>query len=409
MNFSYQFFTAFRYFRSKKKHSGISLNTFISVAGVALGVMTLVTVLSVMSGFHHDLQTKILGVNAHIITMSYKGGISGYDAVGEKISHIPGVVSSDPFIYGQVMLRAGRRAQGVVVRGIDPKTAAGTMNILSRLREGQVSDLEHSDGLPGILLGRELLRNLGVFAGDEIDMISPLSKAGPLGMIPRMKKFRVAGYFEAGMYEYDSNLAFMNISDAQKFFEYGDSVTGLETRIADMDSAAATAQEIEDTLGVPYYTRDWMQMNRNLFSALKLEKIAMFIILTLIILVASFNIVSNLIMIVVEKGREIAIMKAMGATNRGIMNIFMIHGLVIGIAGTLAGITGGFILCQLLKTYRFISLPGDVYYLTYLPVRMSVFDFTTVPAAAVLITFLATLYPSWQAARLDPVEALRHE
>ena len=409
MNFPYHFFIALRYFRSKKKHSGISVNTIISIAGVALGVMTLITVLSVMSGFHEDLREKILGVNSHIVTLSYEGRIRDYGAVMEKINRVEGVVGSSPFIYGQVMLRSGDRAYGVVVRGIDPAVEKGTTDILENLKAGDVRDLYNESGPPGIILGRELLRNLGLFAGDEIEMVSPVSEIGPLGMIPKMKKFRVAGYFEAGMYEYDSSLAFINIREAQTFFNYWDSVTGIEVKTGNLYNAGETAAGIERALGPSYYAKDWMQMNRNLFSALKLEKIVMFIILTLIILVAAFNIISNLIMIVIEKGREIAILKAMGATRKGIMSIFMIHGLIIGASGTFAGVAGGYALCSLLKTYKFITLPGDVYYLNYLPVRMDLFDFIVVPAAAILISLLATIYPSWQASRLDPVEPLRYE
>ncbi len=409
MNLPYQFFIARRYFKSKKKHNGISVNTIISVAGVALGVMTLITVLAVMGGFHDDLQEKILGVNSHIVTLSYEGRVREYEGLMEKISKIEGVVGSAPFIYGQVMLRSGDRANGVVVRGIDPLIEAGTTDILKNLKSGSISGLNQEEGVPGIIIGRELLSSLGLFVGDVIEMVSPVSEVGPLGMIPKMKKFRVVGYFEAGMYEYDSSLAFINIRDAQSFFKYGKAVTGIEVKTDNIYNTGETANKIERMLGMPYYARDWIQMNKNLFSALKLEKIVMFIILTLIILVASFNIISNLIMIVMEKGREIAVMKAMGATKKGIMSIFMIHGLIIGIIGTLSGVIGGYLLCKLLKTYKFINLPGDVYYLDYLPVRIDMFDFLLVPAAAILISFLATVYPSWQAARLDPVEPLRYE
>lgn len=409
MGFPYHFFIARRYFRSKKKHSGISINTFISIAGVALGVMTLITVLSVMSGFHEDLQEKILGVNPHVIVMSYEGRVKEYESLRNELADMTGVVDSSPFIYGQAMLRYRERAQGVVVRGIDPDIGIGTTDILNNLKAGSIEYFRQENKMPGIIIGRELMRNLGLFMGDVLDIVSPVGEIGPLGMIPKMKKFRIVGYFEAGMFEYDSNLAFISMHEAQDFFKFNDSVTGIEVKLDDPYGAEAHAAQIELKLGPPYYVRDWIQMNRNLFSALKLEKLVMFIILTLIVLVASFNIISNLIMIVIEKGREIAIMKTMGATSRGIMSIFMIHGLIIGITGTSFGIIGGYALCQLLKKYQFINLPPDIYYLSYLPVRMNVADFIVVPAAALLITFLATLYPSWQAARLDPVEPLRYE
>jgi lipoprotein-releasing system permease protein len=409
MKLSYQFFIARRYFRSKKKHRGISINTLISTAGVALGVMTLIIVLSVMSGFHEDLQDKILGVNAHVVVMNYKGKMRDYRRIKEEIDSTEGVTDSAPFIYGQVMLRFGDRVQGVVVRGIDPVSGSKTIDILGKLEGGSIDRLKGGDGLPGIIVGKELLRRLGLFVGDTVDMVSPMGEIGPLGMMPEMKKFRIAGYFEAGMYEYDSSLAFIGLAEAQKFFKYGDSVSGIEVKLKDIYDADRISKNIQEMLGPPFYARDWMQMNRNLFSALKLEKIVMFIILTLIVLVASFNIISNLIMIVIEKGREIAILKAMGAKNRGVMLIFILHGLIIGVTGTVIGVAGGYVLCYLLKTYKFISLPGDVYYLSYLPVKMSLSDFVVVPSAAILITLIATAYPSWQAAKVDPVEPLRYE
>ncbi len=410
MHFPYHFFIALRYFRSKKRHRGISLNTFISVAGVVLGVMALIIVLSVMGGFHEDLQGKILGVNAHIAVLNYKGRIEGNELLRQKINRIQGVKHSSPFVYGQVMLGFADRAYGVVVRGIEPDIEADTTEIVKYIKEGSINSLkDRKNDIPGIIVGRELARNLGLFVGDEINMISPLGDIGPLGVMPKMKKFRLVGVFEVGMYEYDSNLALIHIHTAQDFFKLYNEVTGIEVKVDDVYSSEEIADKIETELGPPYYARDWIDMNRNLFAALKLEKIVMFIILILIVLVASFNIISNLIMIVMEKAREIAIMKAMGATSRGVMSIFMIHGLIIGVIGTVIGLAGGYTTCQLLKTYRFIHLPPDVYYLSYLPVRMSLFDFIVVPAAAIIICFLATLYPSWQAARMDPVEPLRYE
>ncbi len=409
MNLPYQLFISLRYLRTKKKQKGISVNTAISIAGVALGVMALIIVLSVMSGFQDDLQKKILGVNAHIVVLSYEGKLKGQAELREKIGRIKGIESSTPFVYGQAMLGSGAKGHGVVVRGIEPDIGIGMTDILKNIKGGSIDALKKDTGTPGIIIGRELLRNLGLFAGDEVNLISPFGIAGPLGMLPKIKKFKVAGFFEAGMYEYDSSLAYINIKDAQDFFNYQDSVTGIEIKVDDIYGTEKTGLAIENTLGVPYYTRDWKQMNKNLFAALKLEKIVMFIILVLIVLVASFNIISNLVMIVIEKSREIAILKAMGATSGGIMSIFMIHGLIIGIVGTIIGITGGYTACYLLKTYKFISLPADVYYLSYLPVKMNLPDFIAVASAAVFISFIATIYPSWQAAKLNPVEPLRYE
>jgi len=410
MNLPYQFFIALRYFKSKKRHRGISINTLISIAGVALGVAALIVVLSVMGGFHEDLQKKILGVNAHIVVLNYAGKIKDQKPLVEKINSIQGVRHSSPFIYSQVMLSFGNRAQGIIVRGIEPSLERGTTEILKYLKEGSIDNLKESNtGIPGIIVGRELSRSLGLFIGDEVKTISPAGDIGPLGVLPAMKRFKVVGIFEIGMYEYDLNLALINIRDAQGFFKFHDEITGIEVKVDDIYNSEKIAEKIEATLGPPYYARDWMEMNRNLFSALKLEKLVMFIILALIVIVASFNIISNLIMIVIEKAREIAILRAMGATSRGVMSIFMVHGLIIGIIGTILGLVGGYTICQLLKTYKFINLPPDIYYLSYLPVRMSLFDFIVVPVTAIIISFLATIYPAWQAARLNPVEPLRYE
>lgn len=405
----YQFFIAFRYLKSKKRHKGISLNTTISVGGVAVGVMALLVVLSVMSGFHGDLQRKILGVNAHVVMLSYRGAIPDYNGILEKFKEEKDVISSSPFVLGQVMASYGKRAHGVYLRGIDPSLEIKTTEISRYIKDGRLDNLRPEKGIAGIVIGKELSNNLGVFKGDIINIISPVGEIGPLGMLPKVKQFRVAAIFEVGMFEYDSNLVMTEIPPAQEFFGMGDAVTGIELKINDIYKAKAVRERLQKILGFPYYGRDWMQMNKNLFSALKLEKFAMFIILVLIILVASFNIVGTLIMNVIEKSREIAILKAMGATDRGIMTIFMLQGLFIGFAGTTIGIAGGYLLGYILNNYQIIKLPADVYYLSHLPVKMKLIDFVAVSVSAITISFLATIYPAWQAARLNPVEPLRYE
>ncbi|MFZ5905879.1 MAG: lipoprotein-releasing ABC transporter permease subunit [Nitrospirota bacterium] len=409
MNLPYQFFIALRYLRSKKKHKGISVNSLISVGGVAVGVMALLVVLSVMSGFHEDLQKKILGVNAHVVILSYQGSIPDYREVMDRLEGEKDIVSSSPFVLGQVMVSSGKRAHGVFLRGIAPETEVHTTELTRHMKEGSIENLSTEGDMPGIIIGREMSGSLGVFQGDVINVLSPVGKIGPLGMLPKIRQFKVVGIFEVGMFEYDSNLVLTNLSAAQDFFDMKDEVTGIQLKLDDIYTAATVREQLEDKYSFPLHVRDWMQMNKNLFSALKLEKFAMFVILILIILVASFNIVSNLIMNVIEKKREIAILKAMGATDRGIMAIFMLQGLVIGLVGTILGVAGGYLLSYILNTYQIIKLPADVYYLSHLPVKMNFSDFMTVSLSALIISFLATIYPAWQAARLNPVEPLRYE
>jgi len=406
---SYRTFIAIRYLKTKKRQKGISFNTLISLGGVAVGVMALLVVLSVMSGFHEDLQKKILGVNAHIVIVSYRGIMPEYRDVIEKVERDRDVLSSAPFVMGQVMVSSGKRAQGVFLRGVEPASELRTTEIGRFLKEGGMDALKAEKGVPGIIIGKELASSIGVFRGDLINVLSPVGTIGPLGMLPKVRQFRVAGIFEVGMFEYDSNLVLTDLKAAQEFFDMGDAVTGVQLKIDDIYKADLVRERVQQTIGFPHQAKDWMQMNRNLFSALKLEKFAMFIILILIILVASFNIVSTLIMNVIEKKREIAILKAMGATDRGIMHIFMMQGLFIGIFGTLVGVAGGYLLCYVLNTYQIIKLPADVYYLSHLPVKTKLIDFVVVSVSAVTISFLATIYPAWQAARINPVEPLRYE
>ncbi len=411
MNLPYQLFISLRYLKSKKRHRVISFNTAISIIGVSVGVMALLVVLSVMSGFHEDLQKKILGATAHAVVLSYKGGIEDYKSLVKEIEKEPHVLSTAPFVLGQVMLSSGEKSHGVYLRGIDIASELKTTDILKHIKDGNNIEglLRQKEDIPWIILGRELSAALGVLTGDIVNVISPVGEVGPLGMLPKVRQYKVAAVFEMGMFEYDMNLALIDIRSAQDFFGYGDNVTGIELRIDDIYKASKVRESLNSRFDFPYYARDWMQMNRNLFSALKLEKFAMFVILILIVLVASFNIISTLMMNVMEKQKEIAILKAMGATNKGIMMIFMLQGLLIGIIGTTIGVIGGYTLGKIIHNYEIIKLPADIYYLSKLPVKIKAFDFIVVSFSAIAISFISTIYPSYHASRLNPVEPLRYE
>jgi len=401
----FELFISFRYLKAKRKQTVISLITFISMAGVALGVMALVIVLAVMTGFQNDMRDKILETNAHVVVLSHESeGIGNYQEVISKAEEVPEVVAVAPFIYSQVMLSSSRNAMGVVLRGIDPNAEIRVTQLARNMVEGTLADLEE-----GIVIGKELATSMGVYEGDDITVISPMGRMTPMGSAPRMKKLRVAGVFDSGMYEYDTGLAYVSLETARGFFDLGPVVTGLQVRVADIFNAKEVAEDIQSALGFPYYTRDWMEMNKNLFSALKLEKLAMFIILILIILVAAFNIISTLVMMVLEKHKDIGILKSMGATGKSIMTIFLIEGLTIGFVGTVIGLAGGVLTCWVADTYHLIKLQADIYYISYLSFKIQPLDLVLVCSASVLISILATLYPAWQASQLDPVEALRYE
>ena len=412
---TFEYFIGNRYLRVKQTF--ISLITILSIAGITIGVMALIIVIAVMSGAESEFRSRILGVESHVMIMRYGNAFTDYRRIIKDIEKIDGVKTASPYVFSQIMLRSSSRVSGAVLRGIDPGSAGQAIKSLDKAFLEQRLTKNQNAGtsafVPGIILGQELARNLGVIENDIIYLISPRGMISPIGHIPAMKRFRVTGLFESGMYEYDTSLAYVHLKDAQSILHIGDSVTNIGVRVKDIYKADNIAENIAANLNQKYKTgsywaRDWMQMNRNLFSALKLEKKAMFIILTLIVLVAAFNIASSLIMMVMGKTKDIAILKAMGATDKSIRRIFVFKGMIIGLTGTVLGMCLGLTGCILLKHYKFIKLPGDIYYFTTLPVKLEALDVFVIVSAAMIICYLATLYPARQASKLNPVEAIRY-
>ena len=428
----YELFVSLRYLMSRRRQGFISLITVISVGGVAVGVMVLIVVLSVMSGFETTLKERLLGINAHLWVLPQRAGqLPGYRDVASQVETIPRVTHATPFTAHEVMLMAGGRVAGTVVRGIDPDERTQTADFarlfegrdlkallqpLPREAVGAGSGGSQSPGR-GIVLGEELARSLRVNPGDQVILNSPMGILQPAGILPNVRGFTMTGTFVTGMYEYDAKLALISLDEAQELFDLGEMVHGIEVRVDDIYRVREVAEATESLLGPGVWTRDWMQMNRTLFSALRQERVLMFIILVLIILVAAFNIISTLIMMVMEKTGAIAILKAMGASNRGIYRIFMVQGLVIGLVGMVTGTVAGLILAwnlpdiaTTIEGWMGIQFfPPEVYVIDRLPVEIRSFDVVAIVVTSVCVSFLATLYPAWNASRLDPVVALRYE
>ncbi len=414
---SYEVFISLRHLRAKRKQFFISVITLLSIVGVSVGVMALIVVLAVMTGFEDDITSKIVGMTAHVLVREHGSmGMEDYWTITRRIRNIEGVVAATPFIFNQVMLTSEIGITGAVIRGIDPDSIGDVTSLVENTRLGSVEALKSSESA-GVVIGSELAKTLGVSMGHWINVVTPLGTMTPMGMAPKSERFKVVGIFKSGYYDYDTSFAYISISSAQRFFNMSNVVTGIEAKVEDVYKAREIALRVEKVLGFPFWTTDWMAMNRNFFKALKMERVVMFIILTLIVFVAALAIVTTLIMVVMDKTRDIAILKSMGATTLSVMRIFIFEGLIIGVVGTVLGTILGLLIAFNLESitqfleavFQFKFLPGDVYYIDELPSTVRPLHVILIDGIAILLSFLATLYPSRKGASLDPAEALRYE
>jgi lipoprotein-releasing system permease protein len=406
----FEIFLGLRYLRARGHRANLSLFVWIGIGGVFLGVSALIVVLAVMTGFQDGIRDKIIAANPHILIMEAGGrGVADGGALAARVSPVPGVVSATPFVLQQALFTSpGGGATGGLLRGVDLDSPAVRSALSAQIRLGNVNPLV--DGRePALLLGRELARSLGVVPGDHVTVISPQGAITAVGLVPKMRRFLVAGFVEVGMYEYDASLAYTSLANAQEFAGLGDRVTGIELKLANPFDAKSVGPVVAARLNGAYWIRDWMDMNRNLFAALQLEKLALFVIVTIIVLVAAFAIIGHLILLVAEKRKEIGILKAMGAGAGSIGAVFLVAGMLIGLVGTVAGSAFGLLLIWVQNTYRIIRLAGDVYQISYLPMKLTGSDFAMIVGSTLVISFLATLSPARRAARMDPVDVLRYE
>jgi lipoprotein-releasing system permease protein len=413
----YEFFIGLRYLQARRRETFISLITVISVLGVMLAVMVLNIVMGVMTGFEETLRDRLLGINAHVAVLRQGEPMREYEKVLGRVQAMSGVVAASPTIYGQVMLTAGPRVSGVVVRGVDPARVNRVVDIQKYMVQGGLAGLtthhpiqveDRQVLLPGIILGDRLANQLGLFLGSPVQIVSPLGTPTAIGVIPKVRRFAVAGILKTGMSEIDSTLVFMGLAEAQKFFELEGAVTNIELRIRNVERSRAVADEIQSQLGFPYFAEDWTRLWPNLFTALELEKTVYFLVLLLMVLIGAFNIISTLVMVVMEKKKDIAILRSMGATQQSIRKIFLLKGCLIGTLGTILGVILGLAGCLLIANYDF-NLPDGVFLIKTVPVRVYLSNVVLIACASFVVCLLASIYPARQAAKLDPVEVIRYE
>lgn len=410
-----ELFIGLRYTRAKRRNHFISFIALTSMLGIALGVMALITVLSVMNGFQKELRDRILGVVAHATVSGAGGGVlHDWQPLAQRLEHVPDVVGVAPYVNGEGMLSSGQSVSGALIRGVSPRHERTVSNVGEKMVAGSLDDLV--PGQYGIVLGKELALRLGVWRGDKITLIAPQATVTPAGILPRLKRFTIVGIFEIGMYEYDSALALLDLDDAAKLYRL-DGVSGVRLKLDDMMRAPRIARDLERSLGADYEVSDWTRQHVNFFRAVQTEKTVMFVILSLIVAVAAFNIVSTLVMMVRDKESDIAVLRTLGATPRSIMLIFMIQGVVIGVIGTLLGGIGGVLLALNVETivpaiehiFGVEFLSAEVYYINELPSDLHMQDVWRICGISIFLSLIATLYPAWRASRTQPAEALRYE
>ena len=408
-----------RYLRTRRFSGFVTVLSGISVGGVALGVTALLTVLAVMNGFENEIQTRIAGTDAHVVLLGETtAGVSSYDSLTRRVAAQPGVLGAAPFVYAKAMVLRHGYAEGLVVKGVDLAAERQVTTVghnitppLQSIPVGGMATGGDPDDLPGIVLGSELAVRIATAVGDTVTLASLAgAERSAIGYTPRLRRFKVAGIFSSGLYTYDSSFGFTAIPPAQELFQLGPTVTGIEIRLADMFAAPRIAGDILRTLDAPgLRSNNWIELNRNLFTWMKLEKSVMFVILALIVVVAAFSIVSTLFMVVIEKRRDIGVLKSLGASRRLVLRVFLFQGLLIGGLGTGLGASLGGLLIALLKRYPIVKLPGDVYFIERLPVRPEFGDFAAVILAALTLCLVAAIYPAWRASQLDPVDAIRRQ